>query len=255
MVVVVLTIARAVVSTLAGGVNGTNGAYTDAFGTNAGFNKPIGVAVDASGNVFVADEWNNCIRKVTAGGGTRIGPAHLRALAVRTSSRQHEREWIGRVSHRRSPRSHCVFCVFFVVSMLIPCFVRSFSPFGCHIFARCLSAMSMVGLTVFVFFAVLLASVVMVVLTGARAVVSTLAGSGNPAFADASGTNAAFSFPWGVAVDASGNVFVGDFGNHRIRKVTAGGGTRIGSVPLSARARCADIVAAAPARTGRASYS
>jgi hypothetical protein len=69
---------------------------------------------------------------------------------------------------------------------------------------------------------------VMMVLNGARTVVSTLAGGVNgnqPAFADASGINAGFNFPFGVAVDASGNVFVGDRHNHRIREVTAGGGT------------------------------
>ncbi len=62
------------VSTLAGGVNGTKAAYVDGNGTNAGFRYPTGVAVDASGNVFVADRDNHRIRKVTAGGGTRIGP-------------------------------------------------------------------------------------------------------------------------------------------------------------------------------------
>jgi hypothetical protein len=84
-----------VVSTLAGGVSGTNSAYADASGTNAGFNKPVGVAIDASGNVFVGDVNNNCIRKVTAGGGTRIGPS-LFALTVRTLTLKHRCERVGR---------------------------------------------------------------------------------------------------------------------------------------------------------------
>jgi hypothetical protein len=63
----------AVVSTLAGGVSGVSGALFDASGTNAGFRNPLGVAVDASGNVFVADYLNQRVRKVTAGGGTMFG--------------------------------------------------------------------------------------------------------------------------------------------------------------------------------------
>ncbi len=68
-------------------------------------------------------------------------------------------------------------------------------------------------------------------LTSASAVVSTLAGA-SVGFVDASGTNASFYNPSGLAVDASGNVFVADLFNHRIRKVTAGGGTRIGPVTV-----------------------
>jgi hypothetical protein len=74
MITLVLNCEWAVVSTFAGGVSGTNAAYADASGSNAGFNSPQSVAVDASGNVLVADFSNQRIRRVTTGGGTRIGP-------------------------------------------------------------------------------------------------------------------------------------------------------------------------------------
>jgi len=50
-------------------------------------------------------------------------------------------------------------------------------------------------------------------------VVSTLAGSGDADFADGTGTAAQFNFPRGVGVDSSGNVYVADKKNNRIRKI------------------------------------
>ncbi len=67
------------VTSIAGGVNGVEGTYSDNSGTNAGFNYPWGVTVDVSGNVCVADTNNNRIRKVTPGGGTWVVPITLRA--------------------------------------------------------------------------------------------------------------------------------------------------------------------------------
>jgi hypothetical protein len=54
-------------------------------------------------------------------------------------------------------------------------------------------------------------------------VVSTLAGSGGRAFADGVGAAASFNGPFGLTVDANGDVIVADSTNHRIRKVTTGG--------------------------------
>ncbi|WBX70964.1 MBG domain-containing protein [Tenacibaculum retecalamus] len=53
--------------------------------------------------------------------------------------------------------------------------------------------------------------------------VSTLAGSGASGSANGSGTAAQFKFPTGVAVDVSGNVYVADQDDHRIRKITVAG--------------------------------
>ncbi len=73
---------------------------------------------------------------------------------------------------------------------------------------------------------------VMVVLTGARAVVSTLAGSGIYTYTDASGTNAGLRYPGALSIDLSGNVFVADIDNQRIRKMTAGSGMLLQDVAM-----------------------
>jgi hypothetical protein len=55
--------AAGVVSTMAG-VGGSLG-YTEGSGSTAKFNYPTGVAVDSSGQVYVADGFNHRIRKLT----------------------------------------------------------------------------------------------------------------------------------------------------------------------------------------------
>ena len=55
-----------VVTTLAGTVGLVGSA--DGNGAAARFNGPFGVATDTAGNVYVADSWNQAVRKITPGG-------------------------------------------------------------------------------------------------------------------------------------------------------------------------------------------
>lgn len=53
--------------------------------------------------------------------------------------------------------------------------------------------------------------------------VTTVAGNGVAGFSNGNGRAATFNSPNGIALDATGNLYVADFGNHVIRKVTAAG--------------------------------
>jgi sugar lactone lactonase YvrE len=52
------------VTTLAGSTSG----YTDGMASSAQFNTPVGLAADDQGNLYVADGFNNVIRKVDSVG-------------------------------------------------------------------------------------------------------------------------------------------------------------------------------------------
>ena len=66
----------AAVSTLAGGLNGTNVGFGDgAARTQALFYWPQHAIVDLAGNVLVADDYNQRVRRIAPNGGTRPSSA------------------------------------------------------------------------------------------------------------------------------------------------------------------------------------
>jgi sugar lactone lactonase YvrE len=160
-----------VVATLAGSAGNTGSANGSA--STASFNGPIGVAVDGSGNIYVADTGNNLIRKISGstvstlagsgslghadGTGSGASFANPAGIAVDASGNVY-------VADEGSDE------------------IREITPGG---------------------------------------VVSTIAGKAQtPGFANGTGTNAQFNHPEGVAVDASGNVYVADTQNSLIREIT-----------------------------------
>jgi Secretion system C-terminal sorting domain/NHL repeat len=60
---------QGLVSTLAGSGPGgsTSGSYLDGAAASARFNIPTGLGIDAQGDVYVADTYNNCLRYVSGG--------------------------------------------------------------------------------------------------------------------------------------------------------------------------------------------
>jgi len=165
---------QGVVSTLAGSTpcgTGCPGGFADGTGAAAQFNYPGGVAVDAAGNVYVADPSNNRIRKVTPQG----------AVSTLAGSTKGYADGTGSAAQFSSPSGVAVDVSGNVyVTDSGNSRIRRISPLG---------------------------------------VVKTVAGS-TVGLADGTGRAAQFSNPSGVAVDATGHVYVTDSGNHRIRKVT-----------------------------------
>jgi len=162
------------VSTLAG--NGI-AIPIDGTGTAAGFNTPTGVAVDNDGNVFVAEQYSNKIRKITPEGVT---------TTLAGSGTQGLENGIGEAASFSQPIA---------------------------------VALSNDGSTLFV--ADYINNVIRKVTASAE--VSTFAGSGTVGANDGDASSASFNGVSGLVVDASGNVFVADQSNNKIRKITAEG--------------------------------
>jgi hypothetical protein len=62
--------------------------------------------------------------------------------------------------------------------------------------------------------------------TVSTGIITTFAGTGTNSYSGDNGqaTSAGLYYPEGVGVDSSGNVYIADYGNHRIRKVTVSTG-------------------------------
>lgn len=67
-------------------------------------------------------------------------------------------------------------------------------------------------------------------------VITTIAGNGTPGFGGDGGpaTSALIYRPWGIALDDSENVYIGDYANHMVRKVNSSTGiiTRLAGLPV-----------------------
>jgi hypothetical protein len=225
-----------IVTTVAGtgqpGFGGDNGAATSAY-----LDSPSGVAVDASGNLYIADSHNQRVRIVSngqittvagngtagfVGDGSSATAAELslpNAVAVDTSGNL----YIADTNNHRIRK---------VSSGTITTIAGSgeefFSGDGGSATAAALDSPTGVAVDTAgnLYIADRLNHRVRMVSPGGT--ISTIAGSGSASFSGsfggdgASATQAVLAKPSGVVTDAAGNIYIADSDNHRLRQVSNG---------------------------------
>jgi hypothetical protein len=219
-----------VVTTLAG-TAGASGS-TDATGAAARFNLPSGAATDSAGNVYVADTYNYTIRKIT--------PAGVVTTLAGTAGASGSTDATGAAARFNYPFGVATDSAGNVyVGDSSNHTIRKITPAGVvsTLAGSAGSAGSADGGVVARFsfpteVATDSAGNVYVAdsdngtirkITPAG-VVTTLAGTaGASGSTDATGAAARFHFPYGVATDTTGNVYVADSNNGTIRKITPAG--------------------------------
>ncbi|MEK7477699.1 MAG: IPT/TIG domain-containing protein, partial [Candidatus Coatesbacteria bacterium] len=200
------------ISTVAGtGTGGYNGDSIAA--TLAQLNGPAGVAVDGSGNIYVAELFGNRVRKVTAltgqistVAGTGVGSYNGDNIAATSAQ-------------INTPR-------FVTVDAAGNLYI---GDTGNHRVRK---------------------------VTAATGLISTVAGTGVAGYnSDAiSATVAQLSSPFAASVDGAGNLYIADFGNFRIRKVTAATGQISTVAGTGAKGFNSDGIAATAAQVGNVTY-
>lgn len=223
------------------GFAGDNGSATSAL-----LDTPTGIAVDAAGNLYIADSRNHRIRKVAGGvittvAGTGVagfsgdgGPATAAALALPSGIAidASGNLYIADTDNQR-------------IRKVTGTTITTVAGNGDQAFAGDGAAATAAALDSPVGVAVDAAGNLYIadthnqrirLVTAATGLIGTLAGSGTPTFAggfagdNAAASSAALSKPTGVSVDAAGNVYVADTNNQRIRQLGPGSGATIATV-------------------------
>ena len=205
--------------------------------TSARLSDPSGVAVDASGNIYIADKSNNCIRMVTkstgvintvAGGGdgARLGDggqattAYIElpyGVAVDASGNIY-------ISQPYNDRIRMVTKSTGVITTVAGTGKSGYSGDGGLATSATFNRPHGVAVDASgnIYIAEEYGNYIRMV-TQSTGVIMTLAGDGNSSYSGDGGLaiSASLNRPVGVALDASGNIFIADSSNNRVRMLTA----------------------------------
>ena len=223
------------------GGSGTAGFSGDgAAATAAGMNAPRGVAVDLTGNVYVSDTLNGRIRKVSAdtglittvaGGGVccALGDGGVATAAYLSSPTGVAVDTDGNiyVADDGNARIRKITVATDIITTVAGSGTAGYSGDGGQATSAQLNHPTSVAVDTNgnLYIADTSNNRVRKV-TAATGIITTLAGDGTAGFSGdgAAASAAQLRAPKGVAVDATGDVYIADTDNHRIRKVTAATG-------------------------------
>jgi uncharacterized protein (TIGR03437 family) len=224
-----------IISTYAGnGVSGYAGDGGQA--VNASISDAMAVALDAAGDLYIADSSNRRIRKVSPSGiistvaGTGVqgytgdgGPAISAmlgrpvALVFDSAGNLYYVDSVNQVVRRIDTSG--------VISTVVGNGVQAFSGDGGQATAASLAFPLGIALDGKGNMYVADANNNRIRMINASGIISTVAGGANAGFAGDGGTavNASLNIPSDVAVDGAGNLYIADAGNNRIREVNSSG--------------------------------
>jgi len=204
--------------------------FNEGPGATAQFNELSGIAIDNSGIIYVSDAGNNRIRKILPDGTvSTLAGSGVAGFANGTgNSAMFDRPYGIAVDQNG----------FIYVSDFNNARIRKITPLGTVTTiagnggsnfvdgpALSVSLGGSFGLTVDAAGNIYIADINMnnIKKLSTNGLLSVIAGTSSPGFADGPGLSARFQSPYGIAVDANGNVYVSELGNKRVRKISPDG--------------------------------
>jgi len=227
-------VSNGVISTVAGNGNGGfNGDAGPAVGAELFY--PYGVSVDGAGDLYIADEYNNRIRKVSggtiytvAGGNLSFGDDGPPTSALLGMPRSVATDLVGNLYIADSLLNRVRLVSGGVITTIAGTGIAGSSGFGVPASgdggpatSANLSNPGSVAQDSLGNLYIADAERIRVVSNG---VISTVAGNGSGGFSGDNGpaVEASLNGPSGIALDVAGNLYIADYFNHRIRMVSNG---------------------------------